>query len=161
MSFAVLFRPKCLNIPDNKVHGANIGPTWVLSAQDGPHVGPMNLVIRDIYFVYPCVWLSVGFSVRSCCIFFKWIFPFLCSQYQCLVDLPALCIQLQTSRREYWHHVFPVRKLPLCASVWSFVGLTYFHDIHLLTHCGQTKWPPFCRRHFKMQICRENIWVLI
>ena len=23
-----------------------MGPTWVLSALDGPHVGPMNLVIR-------------------------------------------------------------------------------------------------------------------
>ena len=34
-------------IPDSKVHGANMGPTWVLSAPDGPHVGPMNLVIRD------------------------------------------------------------------------------------------------------------------
>ena len=33
--------------PDNKVHGANMGPTWVLSAPDGPHVGPMNLAIRD------------------------------------------------------------------------------------------------------------------
>ena len=32
--------------PDNKVHGANMGPTWVLSAPDGPHVGPMNLAIR-------------------------------------------------------------------------------------------------------------------
>ena len=28
-------------------HGANMGPTWVLSAPDGPHVGPMNLAIRD------------------------------------------------------------------------------------------------------------------
>ena len=35
------------SIPDNKVHGANMGPTWVLSAPDGPHVGPMNLAIRD------------------------------------------------------------------------------------------------------------------
>ena len=34
-------------IPDNKVHGANMGPTWVLAAPDGPHVGPMNLAIRD------------------------------------------------------------------------------------------------------------------
>ena len=25
-----------------------MGPTWVLSAPDGPHVGPMNLAIRDI-----------------------------------------------------------------------------------------------------------------
>ena len=32
--------------PDSKVHGANTGPTWVLSAPDGPHVGPMNLAIR-------------------------------------------------------------------------------------------------------------------
>ena len=32
--------------PDNKVHGANMGPTWVLSAPDGPHIGPVNLAIR-------------------------------------------------------------------------------------------------------------------
>ena len=43
-------------IPDNKVHGANKGPTWVLSAPDGPHVGPMNLAIRDVYF-YPS-WMA-------------------------------------------------------------------------------------------------------
>ena len=35
-------------IPDSKVHGVNMGPTWVLSAPDGPHVGHMNLVIRDV-----------------------------------------------------------------------------------------------------------------
>ena len=28
-----------------KFMGANMGPTWVLSATDGPHVGPMNLAI--------------------------------------------------------------------------------------------------------------------
>ena len=33
--------------PDNKVHGANMGPTWVLSVPDGPHIGPMNLAIRE------------------------------------------------------------------------------------------------------------------
>ena len=33
--------------PDSKVHGANMGPTWVLSAPDGPHVGPMNLAIGE------------------------------------------------------------------------------------------------------------------
>ena len=43
-----------LNIPvqfyfnlDSKVHGANMEPTWVLSAPDGPHVGHMNLAIRE------------------------------------------------------------------------------------------------------------------
>ena len=35
------------NIPDSKVRGANMGPIWVLSAPDGPHDGPINLVIRD------------------------------------------------------------------------------------------------------------------
>ena len=37
------------NTPDSKVHRANMGPTRVLSAPDGPHVGPMNFAIRDIY----------------------------------------------------------------------------------------------------------------
>ena len=32
--------------PDSKVHGANMGPTWVLSFPGGPHVGPINLAIR-------------------------------------------------------------------------------------------------------------------
>ena len=32
----------------SKVHGANMGPTWVMSAPDGPHVGPMNLAIRVV-----------------------------------------------------------------------------------------------------------------
>ena len=45
---AIPFQPQCVkkqNYPDSKVHGANMGPTWVLSAPDGPHVGPMNLAI--------------------------------------------------------------------------------------------------------------------
>ena len=31
-----------IDYPDSKVHGANMGPTWVLSATDGP----MNFAIR-------------------------------------------------------------------------------------------------------------------
>ena len=31
--------------PERKVHEANMGPTWVLSAPNGPHVSPMNLAI--------------------------------------------------------------------------------------------------------------------
>ena len=37
----------CMHIPDCKVHGAKMGPTWVLSAPGGPHVGLMNLAILD------------------------------------------------------------------------------------------------------------------
>ena len=36
-----------MNNPDSKVHGANMGPSWVLSAPTGPHVGPMNFVIGE------------------------------------------------------------------------------------------------------------------
>ena len=38
--------PNCDVSPDSKVHGVNMGLSWVLSAPDGPHVGPMNLAIR-------------------------------------------------------------------------------------------------------------------
>ena len=35
-------------VPESKVNGANMGPTWVLSAPGGPHVGPMNLAIWGV-----------------------------------------------------------------------------------------------------------------
>ena len=51
-------------IPDSKVHGANMVPTWVLSAPDGPHVGPMNIAISDTtqsirmaLFCFALLWL--------------------------------------------------------------------------------------------------------
>ena len=37
-----------ITYPDNKIHGTNIGPAWALSAPNGPHVGPMNLAIRNV-----------------------------------------------------------------------------------------------------------------
>ena len=56
--------------PDSKVHGANMGPTWVLSAPDGPHVGPMNLAIRvyiHIYiYIYICVCVCVSPFFQLC-----------------------------------------------------------------------------------------------
>ena len=42
----LLVSVRCKN-PDSKVHGVNMGPTWVLSAPDWPHVGPMNIAIRE------------------------------------------------------------------------------------------------------------------
>ena len=34
-----------INYPDSKVHGTNMGPTWVLLAPGGSHVTPINLAI--------------------------------------------------------------------------------------------------------------------
>ena len=45
-----------MHYPDRKVHGVNMGPTWVLPAPDGPHVGPMYLAIRN-------VWINLGLSL--------------------------------------------------------------------------------------------------
>ena len=39
-------KPLEQSFPDSKVHGDNIGPTWVLLAPGRPDVGPINLVIR-------------------------------------------------------------------------------------------------------------------
>ena len=37
-----------------EVHGANMGPTWALSAPDGPHFGPKKLAVRDMFV--PSLW---------------------------------------------------------------------------------------------------------
>ena len=39
-------------VPDSKVHGSNMGPTWVMSAPDRPTVGPMNIAIRGASFYH-------------------------------------------------------------------------------------------------------------
>ena len=49
---------------DNKVHGANMGPTWVLSAPDGPRVGRLNLAIR-VTITYYILWECIGWG-RVC-----------------------------------------------------------------------------------------------
>ena len=54
--------------PDSKVHGANLGPTWVLLAPHGLHVGPMNLAFKEhtpvciFYWIYCslCAWHGMG-----------------------------------------------------------------------------------------------------
>ena len=69
----MIFFAGYMAFPDGKVHGANMGPTWVLSAPDGPHVGPMNLAIRVIRWQLlvsdkhtassiPCIPTTLAFS---------------------------------------------------------------------------------------------------
>ena len=56
--------------PDSKVHGANMGPTWTLSAPDEPHVGPMNLAIRVVVLIKLASWqlsvVSAPLHGKSC-----------------------------------------------------------------------------------------------
>ena len=47
------------------IMGPHMGPTWVLSAPDGPHVCPMNLAIREnLYALISYVYAS-GFCVQG------------------------------------------------------------------------------------------------
>ena len=57
--------------PESKVHGANMGPSWVLSALDGPHVGPMNLAIRG-----PISWALRRLASKACKVDKPWNMDF-------------------------------------------------------------------------------------
>ena len=41
------------NSPNSKVHGATMGPIWGRQDPGGPHVGPMNFAVWDVFlFIY-------------------------------------------------------------------------------------------------------------
>ena len=46
--YMLKYEAMCQVNPDSKVHGANMGPTWVLLAPGGPRVGPMNFAIGEV-----------------------------------------------------------------------------------------------------------------
>ena len=41
----------CVDIPDSKVHGANMGRIWGRQDPGGPHVGPMTFAICDVIMI--------------------------------------------------------------------------------------------------------------
>ena len=47
----MMVKTRVSTTPDNKVHGANMGPTWVLSSPDGPHVGTWSLFSGTSHFI--------------------------------------------------------------------------------------------------------------
>ena len=103
------------NIPDSKVHGANMGPTWVLSAPDGPHGGPMNLAIRDtrelISTTLTQLWLSPIYKIV------------------CVILLITIDVLLLESKRKFkmttiadWNAMLP-RNLGVEYHVLEYVGM--------------------------------------
>ena len=142
-------------LPDNKVHGANMGPSSVLSSADGPHVGPMNLTIWGVLDYFPawCSTLHYGqvFIATRCTInvpcailiqlagvkvdrwqvgirWWWWIVMFVC----------AACDTRDTlSARRSWVVVFCVKSTTtLSATVmWSPLIKNMFFRFRLLIHC--------------------------
>ena len=83
--------------PDSKVHMVNMGPTWVLSAPGGPHVGPMNLAIRAVI----AQWLPRSISI---CLEINWvpnnkfIISKVCIHWLCFIcDAPQILDELTWS----------------------------------------------------------------
>ena len=52
-------------IPGSKIYWANMGPTWVLSAPVGPHVGPINLAIKHSYRRQPPMVFARSFVILN------------------------------------------------------------------------------------------------
>ena len=51
-----------INIPESEVGGAKVGTIWGREDPGRPHVGPMNLAIRDVKSI-----IRVGLSVELPC----------------------------------------------------------------------------------------------
>ena len=90
------------NVPDSKVHGANMGPTWYLSAPDGPHVGPMNLAIRGLLHLNAIQW--VWYLILH--VQYHWLLP--ASWHDDTLDLVIMgfCITAGYANR-YMSHIEP------------------------------------------------------
>ena len=67
--------PTFRNFLDNKVYGANMGRTWVLSTPDGPYIGPTNLAIRAICWSLTLILTNCIHNLRSVHVGFR--LPFL------------------------------------------------------------------------------------
>ena len=82
--------------PDNKVHGANIGPTWVLSVPGGPHVGPMTIAIwetAEILEIVACWCIMTTFKADLILLTHCWFSWFGHSLYywdKSILGVPAL-----------------------------------------------------------------------
>ena len=82
-----------------------MGPTWLLSAPDGPHVGPMNLAIR----VHSYGWSSTSYDTkkrkRKCAmwLYINWWYNYMKSMHNktvCIIDgTCSSCFNISASGR--------------------------------------------------------------
>ena len=119
--YSVLEYETC-SYPDSKVHGANMGPTWVLSAPDGPHVGPMSLAIR----------LHIA-TISSLIIL---LYTFLFNIYQiCHICIGSTLNCLYSFQRIYRYIMIDRRAIKLNKPWWSDVPAAQY--LHILISRGR------------------------
>ena len=106
-------------LPDSKVHGANMGPTWFLSDPDGPHVRPMNLVIK----------LMCSASVVVLCFTYN-AYSWWCQDMEDLSLLLALCEKIH-----WWPLDSPQREL----LTWCFYNAYFMKWIFLIGYIWRSQ----------------------
>ena len=128
--------PQSIHIPDSKVHGANIGPTWGRQDLGGPHVGPMSIAIRDLllYGTYPsmCLFRLLGFWNAKVARF--WLQLNVSDQYYwlrislwLLWPLVYFYIKLFTSYIHIYIHEWFIREICRCFALGQFSGAENGH----------------------------------
>ena len=85
-----------VHIPDSKVHGANMGPTWGWQDPGGPHVGHFKIVIWDDNMNLAQVW---GLIVLFCGLV---LVSFTCILQGYFSNSWAVIILLQCQSKESW-----------------------------------------------------------
>ena len=138
--------------PDNKVHVAHKGPTWVLSAPGGTHVGPINLVIKVIIrtlsltsdnslIVYSTnSWELTKFTLN----FPNSIVPLLGQYCWHLTCKDSYCMHCGQDHGNQWKEYFLIRGVHFCFYSWIF-------DIR---HETYTFWV-YSESKFLAEICHE------
>ena len=92
------------NHPDSKVHGANMGPTWVLSAPDRSHVGPMSLAVRAV----PNKYLGHEKQTSEACI----------SKYMIMLTIKNI-ENLVMWKWAHWPWLYIMSPLPFSQNIWG------------------------------------------
>ena len=154
------FRAVCMALvsnssPDSKVPGANMGPTWVLSAPDGPHVGSMNLALRvhvQVGYVRTH-WRTHGrsmFFVYRCCLCTKSTWrPSRKTAVQWCVCWRRVCVRVVMDRCSIC--VLP-SSMTNCCHVTAVPAVTWPRRINLI---HPMKWPWWSRKLATLQ----HIWL--
>ena len=126
--------------PDNKVHVAHMGPTWVLSAPGRPNVGPMNFAIRVVSPMTTtlALWQLLVSFAHSIVTYGK--------QYH-----QNHTLECRNSHEIFSWYVCAIRQ----AQCWLHI---YEHNDEILAHFSLNNWPKFCKNRFEMEFLEWNLF---
>ena len=94
-----------------------MGPTWVLAAPDWPHVGPMNLAIRDVITSRTCDWHATGERLQPA--------------YKPSIKEPQVLQQLWWKIKSlYWTLYYFILYAHICTKLYLFMYILYMYMLY-------------------------------